>query len=140
MGISKTMKVLIDTNILLYIYDGLDPFFKVINLLDYKPEFYIHTTVLRELEILSKKNEKSFIIPAKIRIANKYLDTYKNMWKPVNDYEELPTDKALLMTALKYNMLIFTNDKELKHYAIKNSIGVLFLQEKGKIIKSLYTI
>ncbi|MEM3292419.1 MAG: PIN domain-containing protein [Saccharolobus sp.] len=140
MGISKTMKVLIDTNILLYIYDGLDPFFKVINLLDYKPEFYIHTTVLRELEILSKKNEKSFIIPAKIRIANKYLDTYKNMWKPVNDYEELPTDKALLMTALKYNMLIFTNDKELKHYAIKNGIGVLFLQQKGKIIKSLYTI
>ncbi|MEM3515564.1 MAG: PIN domain-containing protein [Saccharolobus sp.] len=140
MGISKTMKVLIDTNILLYIYDGLDPFFKVINLLDYKPEFYIHTAVLRELEILSKKNEKSFLIPAKIRIANKYLDTYKNMWKPVNDYEELPTDKALLMTALKYNMLIFTNDKELKHYAIKNSIGVLFLQEKGKIIKSLYTI
>ncbi|MEM3268861.1 MAG: PIN domain-containing protein [Saccharolobus sp.] len=140
MGISKTMKVLIDTNILLYIYDGLDPFFKVINLLDYKPEFYIHTAVLRELEILSKKNEKSFLIPAKIRIANKYLDTYKNMWKPVSDYEELPTDKALLMTALKYNMLIFTNDKELKHYAIKNGIGVLFLQEKGKIIKSLYTI
>ena len=92
------------------------------------------------MEILSKKNEKSFLIPAKIRIANKYLDTYKNMWKPVNDYEELQTDKALLMTALKYNMLIFTNDKELKHYEIKNGIGVLFLQEKGKIIKSLYTI
>ncbi|MEM0363458.1 MAG: PIN domain-containing protein [Sulfolobaceae archaeon] len=140
MGISRPMKVLIDTNILLYIYDGLDPFFKVINLLNYKPEFYIHTAVLRELEILSRKNEKGFLIPAKIRIANKYLDTYKNMWKLVNDYEELPTDKALLMTALKYNMLIFTNDKELKHYAIKNSIGVLFLQEKGKIIKSLYTI
>ncbi len=134
------IKVLIDTNILLYVYDGLDPFTKIIELLEYKPTFYIHSNVLKELDILEERNRKGFIIPTRVRIARKYLDTYKNMWSLISDYEELPTDDALIMTALKHNMFIFTNDKKLKNISIKKGVGVLYLQGRSKIIKSLYFI
>lgn len=140
MGYNRNLKILIDTNILLYIYNGLDPFFGIITSFNYKPEFYIHINVLKELELLNEKYKNGFVIPAKVRMAKKYLDTYKNMWILIRDYEELPADEALIMTAIKYNMFIFTNDKELKNKAIKKGIGVIFLQKRGKIIKSLYPI
>ncbi|AKA73718.1 PIN domain-containing protein [Saccharolobus solfataricus] len=140
MGFSRDLKVLVDTNILLYVYDGLDPFNKVLEFLDYKPSFFIHSTVLRELDILFEKNKKGFIISSRIKIARKYLEVYKNLWNLINDYDDLPTDEALIRTALKHNMFIFTNDKELKNDAIKKGIGVLFLQNRSKIIKSLYPI
>ncbi|QXJ33317.1 PIN domain-containing protein [Saccharolobus shibatae] len=140
MGVNRDLKVLIDTNILLYVYDGLDPFNKVLEFLDYKPTFFIHSAVLKELDILSEKNKKRFIITSRIRIARKYLEVYKNSWNLINDYDDLPTDEALIRAALRYNMFIFTNDKQLKSNAIKKGIGVLFLQNRSKIIKSLYPI
>ncbi|WP_338600946.1 PIN domain-containing protein [Sulfolobus tengchongensis] len=140
MGVNRNLNILVDTNILLYIYDGLDPFNRVIEFTDYKPNFFIHSLVLKELDILSNKNEKGFIIIARVRIAKKYLETYRNMWSLISDYEDLPTDEALIRTAISHNMFIFTNDKELKNKAIKNGVGVLFLKERSKIIKSLYPI
>ncbi len=68
------------------------------------------------------------------------MEVYKNSWNLINDYDDLPTDEALIRTALRYNMFIFTNDKQLKNNAIKKGIGVLFLQNRSKIIKSLYPI
>ncbi|AWR94536.1 PIN domain-containing protein [Acidianus brierleyi] len=140
MGASSTLGVLVDTNILLYVYDRIDPFWKVINFLDYKPRFYVHKQVFNELSTLEGRNRNSFVMNARIRLARTYLDIHKSFWEEIDCCSELETDKALLCTAKKYNLLIFTNDRELKKEALKIGIGIIFLLDKGKIIKSFYPI
>ncbi len=140
MGTSKDLGVLVDTNILLYVYDKLDPFWKVIYFLDFKPKFFIHKLVLHELTTLEARHKNSSSMQSRIRLARQYLDVYKNYWEEIDCCSWMDTDSALLETAKKFNFLIFTNDKGLKTKALKDGIGIIFLVDKGKIIKSFSPI
>ncbi|BDC19197.1 PIN domain-containing protein [Acidianus sp. HS-5] len=140
MGSNKNLGVLVDTNILLYIYDRIDPFNLVIEYLDYKPEFYIHKAVFHELEILRSRYSRSPSYISRINVAMMYLEKYKNYWKLIGEITDKPTDDILIDCAKKNKFLIFTNDRELKQKALKNNIGIIFLASKGKIIKSVFLI
>lgn len=140
MGANKNLGILVDTNILLYVYDRVDPFNLVIEYLDYKPVFYIHKAVFHELEILRTRYSRSSSYMSRINIALIYLEKYKNYWKLIGDEIDKPTDDILIDCAKRNNLLIFTNDKELKQKALKNNVGIIFLASKGKIIKSLFPI
>ncbi|MCY0874603.1 PIN domain-containing protein [Acidianus infernus] len=140
MGANKNLGILVDTNILLYVYDGVDPFNLIIEYLDYKPEFYIHKAVFHELEILRSRHSRSPSYMSRINIALIYLEKYKNYWKLIGNEIDKPTDDILIECAKRNKLLIFTNDKELKQKALKNNVGIIFLTSKGKIIKSLFPI
>ena len=140
MGSNKTLGVLVDTNILLYIYDRIDPFNLVIEYLDYKPEFYIHKAVLHELETLKSRYSRSPSFTSRVNVALIYLEKFKNYWKLIGENIDKPTDDILIECAKKNGFVIFTNDRELKQRALKNNIGIIFLAGKGKIIKSIFLI
>ncbi len=140
LGTNKALGVLVDTNILLYVYDRIDPFNLVIERLDYKPEFYVHKAVLHELEILRSRYSRSPSYISRINVALIYLEKYRNYWKQIGEIIDKPTDDILIDCAKRNKFLIFTNDKELKQKALKNNIGIIFLASKGKIIKSLFLI
>lgn len=140
LGPNKVLGILVDTNILLYVYDGVDPFNLVIEHLDYRPEFYIHRAVFHELESLKARYSKSPSFMSRINVALLYLEKYKDYWKLIDEKIDRPTDEILINSAKRNNFLIFTNDKKLKQSALKNNIGIIFLTSKGKIIKSLFPI
>ncbi|QKQ99805.1 PIN domain-containing protein [Metallosphaera tengchongensis] len=133
MGSGGTLGVLVDTNVLIYVYDKADPFNNVIDFFDYKPNFYIHRLVLQELEILENKYKNSTKMQSRISLARKYLDTYKAWWIVIDSFSELPTDDALLKTAKEYNLFLFTNDELLRQRATKSHVRVIFLGKHGKL-------
>lgn len=141
LGTNKALGIIVDTNILLYVYDKIDPFWLIIENFEYKPKFFIPEIVLNELKALESKYSKSSIIQARIRLAREYLEKHKDMWElvPTNNIKGSP-DEVLLDIAEKMHLIIFTNDKELKSKAKNKRIGIIFLTRKGKIIKSNFSI
>lgn len=133
MGNSKSLGIVLDTNILLYIYDGFDPFEKIIEFLDYKPQFYIPNVVLKELNKFL--NSKSIIMQKRAQLALLYLEKYKNYWKPIEGHEDELVDVALLKICKENDLILFTNDSKLKQKAINMGIKVIYLRQKSKNIK-----
>ncbi len=133
---NERQKVLVDTNILLYIYDGFDPFLSIIERFDYKPEFYIHKAVLNELKTVRDRG-KGFAMRARVNVAMNYLERFSDMWKTVGEECHEAVDQCLLNLAKDMNLIVMTNDRLMKERALKEGIKVLYVQGKGKIIKSL---
>ncbi|EZQ03113.1 twitching motility protein PilT [Candidatus Acidianus copahuensis] len=141
MGSGNSIGILVDTNILLYVYDGLDPFWKIIDYFDYKPNFYVHKVTIMELNKLLEKYSGSILMQKKIRLALGYLEVNSQNWKEISQPEgNYQVDDILLDTASLYNLAIFTNDKNLKRKALSKGLKIIFLKGKGKIIKSYFPI
>ena len=139
MGIDQRLKVLVDTNILLYVYDGFNPFEKVIEFLDYKPQFYITTSVLNEIKKFAETG--SPIMQKRATVALKYLDAYKSYWNEIEEEsKDVDVDTHLLNVCKKFDMVLFTNDTKLKRRAIKLGIKVLYLRQKSKNISLNFII
>lgn len=99
MGTGGSVGVLVDTNVLMYVYDKVDPFNRVVEYFEYKPLFYIHKLVLQELETLKRKYKNSSKIQSRVSLAKKYLEVYRDWWKLIDLHSDLPTDEALIATA-----------------------------------------
>ncbi|AWS00623.1 PIN domain-containing protein [Metallosphaera hakonensis] len=140
MGSGGSIGVLIDTNILLYVYDKADPFNAILDKFEYKPRFYIHKLVLNELDMLQSKYKKSTKIQSKVNVAKEYLEVFRGWWELIDLYSDLPTDDALIATSKTMGLILFTNDEELRHRALKENIEIIFMGRGGKIIKSFHTI
>ncbi|MEL9969409.1 MAG: twitching motility protein PilT [Metallosphaera sp.] len=140
MGSSDRIGVLVDTNILMSVYDKVDPFDLILEKFSYKPRFYIHKLVLKELDILFHKYNKSTKITSKLSLARKYLEVYRTWWEEVDMHSDLPTDDALLETAKDLGLIIFTNDECLRKRAKMNNVEIISLGRGGKVIKSFHTI
>lgn len=140
LGGSKTIinGILLDTNILLYVYDGIDIFDEIIASLDYKPLFIIHKASINELTAML--NGKSILMRNKARVALEYLRYKKDLWIEQDDYIHLAPDDAILLTCKKYNYLLLTNDKMLKQKATAYGVKVASVNERGKIIRLIFTI
>lgn len=140
MGRNKDLnkEILLDTNILLYIYDGIDIFNEIINVLDYKPLFVIHKASLNELNTML--NGKSTKMRNKARVALEYLSRFKQLWIEKDDFMTYPPDDAILLTCKKYDYILLTNDEELKQKAKRLGVRVASINEKGKIIRLVFTI
>lgn len=140
MGTGGSVGVLVDTNVLMYVYDKVDPFNRVVEYFEYKPLFYIHKLVLQELETLKGKYKNSSKIQSRISLAKKYLEVYRDWWKLIDLHSDLPTDEALIATARDLELILFTNDEELRRQALKHNVEIIFMGRWGKIIKSFHTI
>ncbi|BBL48437.1 MAG: PIN domain-containing protein [Metallosphaera sp.] len=140
MGTGGSVGILVDTNILMYVYDKVDPFNRIIEYFEYKPIFYIHKLVLQELDILSRKYKNSTKMESRISLARQYLEVYRSWWKLVDIHSNLPTDEALIATARDLGLILFTNDEELRRKALEHNVEIIFMGRQGKIIKSFRTI
>ncbi len=140
MGTGGSVGILVDTNILMYVYDNVDPFNRIIEYFEYKPIFYIHKLVLQELDILSRKYKNSTKMESRISLARQYLEVYRSWWKLVDIHSNLPTDEALIATARDLGLILFTNDEELRRKALEHNVEIIFMGRQGKIIKSFRTI
>lgn len=139
MGTDQLLKVLVDTNILLYVYDRFDPFERVIQFLDYKPTFYITTSVINELKKIGQNGGPK--MQRKVQVALKYLEVYKNYWSEIkDDNKDLDVDTHLLSICKNYDLALFTNDLDLKRRAIKLGVKVLYLRQKSKNISLSFII
>jgi hypothetical protein len=139
MGSNQFLKILVDTNILLYVYDRFDPFERVVQFLDYKPTFYLTKSVLKELRKLAEVGGP--LMQMKVQVALKYLDAYRNYWSEIDEEDNnIDVDTHLLKVSKKYDMAIFTNDLSLRRRALKMGIKVLYLRQKSKNISLSFII
>ncbi|AGE70779.1 PIN domain-containing protein [Sulfolobus acidocaldarius] len=138
MGNNK-LKILVDTNILMNVYDGIDPFELVISYLEYKPEFYVSKATIMELDKFLNE-EKSVIKQKRARVAMLYLETNKSSWTLIDEADNILVDNLLLELCKQYNFIIFTSDRILKNRALKEGIKVIYLVPKGKNISLNFII
>ncbi|MEM0173224.1 MAG: twitching motility protein PilT [Sulfolobaceae archaeon] len=129
MGNNSVTGVLLDTNLLLYAYDGLDIFEKILNFLDYKPLFFIHKRVLDELNKIENSNRGRQLILNKIRVAKILLEKYKSWWKIISEDsdEYKKVDEVLIETSIKYKLWLATSDYKLCQIALKKGVTVLYV-------------
>jgi len=134
MGDNQVIGVLLDTNVLLYTYDGLDIFEKILNFLNYKPIFYIHEKVLEELNNIEKSNKNRKVILSRVNLARLLLEKYKNWWRVISDdstnIEKI--DDKLINTCLKYNLWLVTSDYKLRLRALERGVVVLYVVKRTK--------
>ncbi|MFP3065044.1 MAG: PIN domain-containing protein [Sulfolobus sp.] len=131
MGSSSRLGILVDTNVLMSVYDRIDPFELVISSLDFKPVFYIPSLVLKELQKFLNEN------PAKekrARVALKYLEVNKNLWEVIEVEDNGLVDDVLLRLCKERGYLLYTNDYRLKERALSRGIKVIYLRQKSKNI------
>lgn len=132
---NNKITILLDTNILLYIYDGMDPETKILSFLLIKPIFLIHESVLEELELLSHRHPN---YKKRIDFALRYISL--KGWNIIGGPKHSDTDSTLLAVAKDKGFWIFTNDKELIRKCKNEGVSVIYLTGKGKIIKSTLDI
>lgn len=126
----KLNKVLIDTNVLVYMYENKKDVFEFAQVVIPNAEFYILNKVYEELEKIFKQK------PQKLKLIKKYLQKLENIKKikTIDVLEEVAeknrtVDKLLIYYSKEF--LIYTNDKELKKKINEKRKRVLTLKEKG---------
>ncbi|BBD71949.1 hypothetical protein HS1genome_0338 [Sulfodiicoccus acidiphilus] len=119
--------VVVDTNVLLYVADGLQPFEEVRTQLGGEVKFIVLREVLRELELLSKRNQKLRI---KVNVAMEYLDSHCGEWISEHSTGK-DADSAILAFARSNGYAVMTNDVELKKKVRDANLTLIFIKGKG---------
>jgi len=129
-------KVLIDTNVLIYMYENKKDIFDYVNIIIPEAEFYILDKVYEELEKVLKSK------PMKLRLIKNYLKKLEYSKKfnilEVNNrilqlsdkYQKI--DNLLIYFSSKY--LVYTNDKKLKEKINKKGRRVIILKNQGALL------
>lgn len=132
----KQSNILIDTNILIYMYENKRDVFEDCKILIPEPKFYVLDKVYNELSKVLKDK------PTKYLLIKKYLEKLKNAGK----FEILNVDKEILSLSPKYEKvdnlliyysdkyLIYTNDKKLKEKIKLRRNKVLVLKSNGVLL------
>jgi len=126
----RSNKILIDTNILVYMYKNKKDIFDFAEVVIPDAEFFVLDKTYEELgKVFSKK-------PQKLGLIKKYLQKLEDINKikkiivPKEIYEKKTTvDKLLIYYSYEY--LIYTNDKGLTRKLKDKRRKVLTLKEKG---------
>ncbi|MCD6300775.1 MAG: 30S processome protein Utp24 [Staphylothermus sp.] len=124
--------ILLDTNMLLLMADGLNIFGQIEDKLETHPIYIVLKPVIEELEKLAKKPQPSVSRKAKfaLEIARKYcqiIDVKTNPGEKVDD--------IILRYASEHRVAVATNDKELRKRLRAHSIPEIYLREEGMIIE-----
>jgi len=138
MGINKgvssefkqNMGVVVDTNVLLYIQDGLSPFEEVDLLIGGSPKFYILEEVMREMQLLSTHGHS---MEARVRVAMEYLSARRDRWI-LDRWKGEGADDAILSYAASKGFAVLTNDFMLKRRVKEAGVTLIFI--KGKRVSS----
>ncbi len=132
----KSSNILIDTNVLIYMYENKKDIFEESKFLIPNSNFFILDKVFDELSKVLKDK------PKKLELIKKYLEKLKN----INKYEILKVDEKILQLSPKYSKidnlliyysnkyLIYTNDKKLKDKIKEKGNRVLVLKENGVLL------
>ncbi len=128
--------VLIDTNVLIYMYENKKDIFEECKLVIPNANFYVLDKVLEELSKVYKTK------PGKLRLIKRYLDKLKD----VNKFEILNVDESILKLSPKFakidnlliyysdKYLVYTNDKILKEKIKLRRNKVLILKLNGVLL------
>jgi rRNA-processing protein FCF1 len=125
-------RIVLDTNMLLLIADGINIFEQIEEQLLAKPEYIVLKPVMRELEKLIARGKPLLRRKAQLalEIARKYCR--------IIDVEEKPGEKVddiILRYAVENNALVATNDKELRKKLRRNGIPEIYLREESMRIE-----
>jgi len=127
---SRRIKIVLDSNMLLAIAEGINVFDRIEEKLLSKPDYIIIQPVLDELEKLTRSQSPKTAKKARLalEIAEKYciFDRY--------DYDKgKDVDDLIIEYAEKYNVVVATNDRELKKKLRKKGIPQIYLREHGLV-------
>jgi len=128
----KRPVILLDTNMLLLIANGINVFDQIEEKLETRPIYIVLKPVIRELEKLAKKPQPSISKKAKfaLEIAKKYCK--------IIEVETVPGEKVddvILRYASEHGVAVATNDKELRKRLRTHGIPEIYLREEGMIIE-----
>ncbi|ABN69933.1 SSU processome protein Utp24 [Staphylothermus marinus F1] len=128
----KKPLILLDTNMLLLIADGINVFEQIEEKILAKPEYIVLKPVIEELEKIMNKGNPS--LRRKARFA---LEIAKKFCKIV-DIRTMPGEKVddlLIRYAMQNNAAVATNDRELRKKLREKGIPEIYLREEGMIIE-----
>ncbi len=125
-------RIVLDTNMLLLIADGINIFEQIEEQLLARPEYIVLKPVMKELEKLATRGKPLLRRKAKLalEIAKKYCR--------IIDVEEKPgerVDDIILRYAIENNTIVATNDKELRKKLRRNGIPEIYLREESMRIE-----
>lgn len=123
-------KIIIDTNMLLLLADGINVFEQIEEKLSIKPEYIVLKPILEELEKLANSNKLSIR-----RKASFVLRILKNYCKIIDVDEELSREKnvddIILKYAEKHQAVVATNDKDLRRKLRRKGLPEIYLREES---------
>jgi len=132
----RSNKILIDTNILLYMYDNKKDIFDAVRVVIPNAEFYILDKVFIEIDRVYKNK------PTKLRLIKNYLKKLESLKK----FEIIKVPVELLETKMKYSKIdnlliyysnkyiIYTNDRILKEKIKIKGNKTLTLKTNGVLL------
>jgi len=133
--ITRRCCVVLDTNVLLLLADGVNIFEQIDEILFTKCEYIILSQVLRELEKIagSKRNVERRKARYVLSLLREFKDKYNIKILSIND-KGYPVDDILVETALALNCYIASNDKALRSKARRKNIPeIYYREEKGML-------
>jgi rRNA-processing protein FCF1 len=133
---ARSNNILIDTNVLIYMYENKKDIFDNVKLLIPEAKFFVLDKVLDELSKVYKDKPRKFII------TKNYLEKLKEIGK----FEILNVDSKILELSPKYQKidnlliyysdkyLVYTNDRKLKEKIKLRGNRVLTLRTNGVLL------
>ena len=129
----RKIDVLLDTNILMLIGKGIDIFTQIEELLDAKPEYYVITPVIRELEVIATRGGVKERKSAKLA-----LELVKKKCKviEVSLSRNKSVDDILFEIALRKGFIVATNDRELRRRLREAGIPEIYFREEKQLLEA----
>ncbi len=132
-GVRRRCCVVLDTNMLMLAYKGIDIFTQIEELLTTKCEFIVLRKVCDELvNILNKGSPKE-------RKAAQYALKLVEKYCKIVDYEEpdiQKVDELILLYALNNKCFIASNDKELRRKARALGLPEIYFREEKQMLEA----
>ncbi len=128
----RRIGVLLDTNILLLIGDGVDVFSQIEELLLTKPTYYVIKPVIEELEKLSRSRKPS--LRRKARLA---LELARRLCVVIEPPRILPSvDDMIAETALIHGLIVATSDRGLRRKLREKGVPEIYYREEKHMLEA----
>ncbi len=124
MGHRKGLKVVLDTNVLLMISEGIDVFSAIEDAVLCKCEFIVPKHVVKELQRLSES--ESVRIRKAAALALRMIN---EKGVRIVEVDAVDADEAVLVAALRERAAVATNDKDLRRRARALGLTEIYYRE-----------
>jgi len=126
----QPLKIILDSNALFTPLElKIDIFEELQRLLNRNIEYIVIYPVKTELELLA--NKKAFKLRRQANFALKLVEKCKIVHVDVPD--SITTDDAIVRAAKKWNVPVFTNDRQLRKRLRDISLPVIYVRQKSRL-------
>lgn len=129
----QKIRILLDTNMLLTIADGINIFEQIEDILETKPEYIVIKPVLTELQKLASTASPS--VRRKARFALRIVEQFCKVIDMDNELfgrtDDNKVDDLIVEFALRHGIAVATNDKELRKRLREKGIPEIYLREES---------